>query len=206
MRENRKDTICKVALQLFAENGYHSTSISKIAKEAGISKGLLYNYFESKEDLLSSIIGNMIDNIMDMLNPNHDDVITDDEAENFFDNFFNILIDNPTEWRLFFQISMQNDVLSLMMKEMDSENMVKSQKLILDYFNTRGFDDPEMAVVMFSSVFKGFTLQYCMAPEMFSPELLERFKLKIKGMFLRKHNSDSNNKVDLDDSLKYFLM
>jgi len=35
-------------LQLFANNGYESTSISKIALTAGISKGLMYNYFRAK--------------------------------------------------------------------------------------------------------------------------------------------------------------
>jgi len=36
------------ALQLFENNGYESISISKIALTAGISKGLMYNYFPSK--------------------------------------------------------------------------------------------------------------------------------------------------------------
>jgi len=36
------------ALQLFENNGYESTSISKIALTAGVSKGLMYNYFPSK--------------------------------------------------------------------------------------------------------------------------------------------------------------
>ena len=43
-------------MELFAHNGYHSTSISQIAREAGVSKGLLYNYFDSKEALLHDIV------------------------------------------------------------------------------------------------------------------------------------------------------
>ena len=45
-----------VALKLFAEKGYHATSISQIAVKAKVSKGLMYNYFSSKEDLLDEII------------------------------------------------------------------------------------------------------------------------------------------------------
>ena len=52
IREEKRSLIMKVALELFAEEGYHNTSISKIASRAGISKGLLYNYFDSKEDLI----------------------------------------------------------------------------------------------------------------------------------------------------------
>lgn len=60
VRKRSVDAIKQAALELFARNGYHSTSISGIAKEAGISKGLMYNYFESKEALLHAIISEAI--------------------------------------------------------------------------------------------------------------------------------------------------
>ena len=50
IREEKRNHIMEVALECFANEGYHSTSISKIAKSAGISKGLIYNYFELNED------------------------------------------------------------------------------------------------------------------------------------------------------------
>ncbi|HET6559885.1 MAG TPA: TetR/AcrR family transcriptional regulator, partial [Prolixibacteraceae bacterium] len=56
IREEKRKLILETALELFAENGYHGTSISHITKKAGISKGLLYNYFVSKEDVLKNII------------------------------------------------------------------------------------------------------------------------------------------------------
>ena len=60
--ENKKirtESISKIldaAYRLMAKNGYESTSISQIANEAGVSKGLMYNYFHSKEDLLKALI------------------------------------------------------------------------------------------------------------------------------------------------------
>ena len=56
IRENRKEQIMQVALELFASEGYAHCSISKLAESAGISKGLMYNYFESKEQLLAAIL------------------------------------------------------------------------------------------------------------------------------------------------------
>ncbi|MFO8235224.1 MAG: helix-turn-helix domain-containing protein [Bacteroidales bacterium] len=44
IREKKKAEIREVALELFAEQGYYGASISKIAKRAAISKGLIYNY------------------------------------------------------------------------------------------------------------------------------------------------------------------
>lgn len=56
LKETRKTQILKNAFQLFSTKGYHHTSISEIAKEAKLSKGLLYNYFKSKEDLLNEVV------------------------------------------------------------------------------------------------------------------------------------------------------
>lgn len=53
--EETKKLILDTAFELMAQDGYAQTSISKIAKKAGISKGLTYHYFESKEALLKEI-------------------------------------------------------------------------------------------------------------------------------------------------------
>jgi AcrR family transcriptional regulator len=64
IRTDRKKAILYAALHIFSEDGYHSASISKISKEAGVSKGLMYNYFESKEALLQILIGSLFDDEM----------------------------------------------------------------------------------------------------------------------------------------------
>ncbi|EDP70316.1 transcriptional regulator, TetR family protein [Flavobacteriales bacterium ALC-1] len=46
-----KEHIIKTASDLFYTNGYNSTGINEIIKEAGIAKATLYNHFKSKEDL-----------------------------------------------------------------------------------------------------------------------------------------------------------
>lgn len=47
--------IMEAALKLFNEFGFHGTPTSKIAKEAGVSNGTLFNYFSTKEDLINSL-------------------------------------------------------------------------------------------------------------------------------------------------------
>jgi AcrR family transcriptional regulator len=49
--EHRPDEIATAALQVFAKRGLHQTTLDDIAKEAGVSKGTIYLYFKSKEDL-----------------------------------------------------------------------------------------------------------------------------------------------------------
>ena len=48
----RRQQIVSAATKLFSEQGYYSTTIQHIAREAGISVGLIYQYFRDKDDVL----------------------------------------------------------------------------------------------------------------------------------------------------------
>jgi AcrR family transcriptional regulator len=50
-----KTKIIEAARKVFAQKGYHDTTMDDIAKEIGVSKGALYSYFKSKEDLLKEL-------------------------------------------------------------------------------------------------------------------------------------------------------
>jgi AcrR family transcriptional regulator len=54
-KEAAKNKIIEAARKVFAKKGYHDTTMDDIAKEIGVSKGALYSYFKSKEDLLQEI-------------------------------------------------------------------------------------------------------------------------------------------------------
>ena len=62
-RENSINTLVDVALRLFASKGYEATTIRNIANEAGMSLGLLYNYFRSKDELLEEIFQRSVGDI-----------------------------------------------------------------------------------------------------------------------------------------------
>ncbi|HKR90469.1 MAG TPA: TetR/AcrR family transcriptional regulator [Phenylobacterium sp.] len=55
-REDRRDAILDVAYECFVADGYGSTSMSTIAARLGGSKGTLYNYFRSKEELFAAFV------------------------------------------------------------------------------------------------------------------------------------------------------
>lgn len=50
----RKTNLIQAALSVFAEHGYHGATMQQVAERAGMSKGGLYEYFTSKDDLLLS--------------------------------------------------------------------------------------------------------------------------------------------------------
>lgn len=51
LKKEKQDRFINAALKLFSENGYKKASTDDIVKEAGISKGLLFHYFGSKQGL-----------------------------------------------------------------------------------------------------------------------------------------------------------
>jgi len=53
---DKKEKILIVALELFAKEGYKATSTSRVAKQAGVSEGLIFRHFINKEGLLNAII------------------------------------------------------------------------------------------------------------------------------------------------------
>src|ERR1700759_2440179 len=58
-KEKRRAAIIEIAKRSFLEKGYENTSMSAIAVEMGGSKGTLWTYFTSKEELFSAVLENI---------------------------------------------------------------------------------------------------------------------------------------------------
>ncbi|MBD3641787.1 MAG: TetR family transcriptional regulator [Marinobacter sp.] len=54
--EKTRQTVLEAALKLFSRDGYSLTTLSRIAKEAGCSRGPIYWHFESKDDLYEAVL------------------------------------------------------------------------------------------------------------------------------------------------------
>lgn len=105
--------IMNAAFTLIARQGYESTSIAQIAAKAGVSKGLLYNYFTSKEDLLEKLIHHAAgeaDGIMAGL-------MSDEPAvtlENIIRWLFRELRERPDYFRLLTELTFKIDKFEFM--------------------------------------------------------------------------------------------
>lgn len=66
-KESRRNEILAAGLDLFIRRGYTSTKISDIASQVGMSTGLLFHYFESKEKLYEELIRNGISGPMSIM-------------------------------------------------------------------------------------------------------------------------------------------
>ncbi len=56
----KKNKIIEAGFKLFCEKGYHYTNTNEIAKEAGVSTGIVYHYFKDKKAILLATVGQMV--------------------------------------------------------------------------------------------------------------------------------------------------
>jgi AcrR family transcriptional regulator len=63
----RRDQLLLVARKIFAERGFQATTMDDIAKEAGFTKPILYQYFESKTELYREIVNQTAQKLLDTL-------------------------------------------------------------------------------------------------------------------------------------------
>lgn len=62
-RESRRADILRVALEVFADKGYHQTRISDIIEAAGIARGTFYLYFESKSAIFLELLDRLLEEL-----------------------------------------------------------------------------------------------------------------------------------------------
>ena len=172
IRKQKKQLIMDTALKLFAENGFHATSISQIAKKANISKGLTYNYFKSKDNILNEIMEQGFNEIYDNLDINHDGVLTEKEFIFFIKENFRLVRENLEYWKLFFSLLLQPKV-SVTFSEKYQEKAEPIFKMFYQFIEASGSKNPEQDLMSVASMIEGAFLYVVAAPEVFPVEKME---------------------------------
>lgn len=87
--------IVDAAVKVIAQNGYHNSQVSKIAREAGVADGTIYLYFKNKEDILVSVfenkMGQFIDQIADAIKEKDN---SNDKLATLINMHFSQLVEN----------------------------------------------------------------------------------------------------------------
>src|SRR2546427_1912543 len=66
-RTDTRSRVQKVALELFAEQGYDKTSLREIAERLDVTKAALYYHFKSKEDIVASLVDDYVGQYDDLI-------------------------------------------------------------------------------------------------------------------------------------------
>ena len=65
--QKRREQICKAALQAFTKHGFHETNLRQVTKLAGLAYGSIYDYVESKDDILFLIYDSILSELYNRL-------------------------------------------------------------------------------------------------------------------------------------------
>lgn len=176
-REAKRNQIMDAALDLFLEKGYKTVTTRELAAHAGVSKGVLYDYFKNKEDLFyMTIRENMQKKIvyqMAALSENYTprekftalkELVIDnlDEKEKRFKLMFDFYVNCPDQ-------EFKEEVIG----ELYAYSRKYLATLISEAFpDTCGIkEDAEMYSSMLMAFLDGLLLQYCAAD---SPEVVRK--------------------------------
>jgi AcrR family transcriptional regulator len=97
---DKRDLIINAALKLFVDNGFHGTATSKIAQEAGVANGTLFQYFKTKDELVIALYIHFKDELAEYVIKNTAD--NADIKETIKTQILSSLfwaLDNPKEFR-----------------------------------------------------------------------------------------------------------
>lgn len=184
IRKEKMQVIEKAAIEVFAENGYHASSISLIAARAGISKGLIYNYYSSKEDLLKKVVFTTLEEMFQVFEftGSMENLDFESVMHKMIDDGFDWVVQNRDFLKIYFGMILQPSVLSVVEKEMWEMAVPYFEKASI-IFAAGGSDDPLGEIRYFNSMLDGIFLNYVLDPDSFP---LQKIKQKVKDQYTKK--------------------
>jgi AcrR family transcriptional regulator len=104
--EERRTGILDAALAVFSQRGYHPASIDDIAREAGVSKALIYDHFASKQELYADLIARNARELTQRIATALSGVELESSASRLaigLDAFFTFVEERRDAWRMLFR-------------------------------------------------------------------------------------------------------
>jgi AcrR family transcriptional regulator len=177
IRLQKERLIMQTALKLFAHKGYHTASVSMIAKDAGISKGLMYNYFNSKEDLLKRIVIEGLYEFASVLHIDDNELLKKEELLEFIDKNVEALKENSGYFRLYFSLFFQPGVFEIIKDEAKIyfEGIINK---ITDYYKEKGWENSYLKTRFLLAVLDGVGIHYLSDTENFLIDEVRKILLK----------------------------
>lgn len=156
IREKTRQEIKDSAFELFAEKGFANTSVKSIAQKAGKSKGLIYHYFDSKDDILQSIFDDLTELGKQALNFSEDQSSTE-KLEFMLNMIFGYIRESTEVIRLMISLALQPDAVAKLKSSIDQYN-AQQIELMKPLFADLGYEDPEIEAYYLAAKLDGITL------------------------------------------------
>lgn len=160
------ERILDSALSLFATHGFAATSVRMIATEAGVSQGLLYNYFEGKDALLGAIFERSRADVLVSFERARagGEAVGEERLRRLIEAAFDIVRENQAFWRLSYQLRMQPEVLAGLGKDAHGWTKAILRELEEVLGELGSADSAAEALVLFAAI-DGAAQHFVMDPD-----------------------------------------
>lgn len=166
MRAASRRRILRTALRLFARHGYAGTSIRMIARAAGISVGLLYNYFRTKAEVLDAIFEQSMRDVQASFAAADGAKTPAERIERLVRGAFEILDANRDFWRLSYGVRMQPAVVAGLGKRLHAWTTTIHATLAR-YLKDAGSRRPELEAAVLFALIDGVSQHYVLDPRQY---------------------------------------
>lgn len=164
LRAATQAAILDSAMRLFAENGYAHTTTRSIAKAAGISTGLMYHYFDSKESLLRAVFDNSMSILSARFATAYEQSPPDERLAGLLRAMFDLLADDPAFWSLFYMLRSQAAIDELLGDDFRLWTG-RLRDLFTNELRAAGRSEPELNALLLYSLVEGTIQQYLLSPD-----------------------------------------
>ncbi|QQZ09647.1 TetR/AcrR family transcriptional regulator [Heyndrickxia vini] len=175
IRQASKEKIRAAAIELFIKQGYYATSISDIAKQAGISKGLLYSYYKGKEELLSEMVEARIGEVVEVMSEAVNLETPREQIKYIVNGAIDNIHKNPEIHRFYLHLQTQprEDEELIKFSHLIAEENTRQFELQCKIFENMGERDSRGRSLYFSTVLQGIMLMISTYPQKFPIEELK---------------------------------
>ena len=164
IRQERKESLKASALKLFANKGFNATSVMDIAKNAGVSKGLLYNYYTNKTELVRDIINAGFEKAMQELDFDFTQKLDQERMRELIEKNFAMVESNTDFWKLYIAVITQPAVAEMVMEEI-FKVLEPFFSIVANYYIDRGVKNPMAYAYLLGAIFDGVGIDYMFDPE-----------------------------------------
>lgn len=176
IRQTAKENIRTAAMELFIERGYHDASIDDVAKRAGISKGLTYNYYKGKEALLAEMVASRIDEIKRVMQAAAAQSSPSTQLKRIVEGALDSVRQFPKVYRFYLHLQTQPEEDKILSKysQMLNDAMAEQFELQCDMFSSLGAADARVRSLYFSSTLHGAMLMISTYPDHYPVEEMKK--------------------------------
>ena len=174
--EERKKQIIEAGLRVFSRRGLQQATMDDIVAESGLSKGTLYWYFESKDDIIIAILENLFTNELSNIDLSS---YSEMSASELIEMYLKTTMDDVTKMlRLlpltyeFYSMAFRNEKIRAILNKYFNNYLNMMVPVI-----QKGIDDGEFrpmdaadAAIAFGATFEGLLLMWMYDPDLVDPE------------------------------------